>query len=112
MTDPLAIFKSLADETRLRLMVLIQLQGELCVCELTEALAESQPKISRHLALLKKAGLLKDRRQGQWIFYRVSPELPGWVETILQQSASASKNYISENLANLEQMADRPVNCC
>ena len=70
MLDPVIFFKQLADETRLRALLLITQEEELCVCELVAALDESQPKISRHLAQLRKTGLLEDRRQGHWIFYR------------------------------------------
>ncbi len=65
---PLQLFKNLSDETRLCLVLLLREKGELCVCELTSILKESQPKISRHLALLRDAGLLIDRRDGKWIF--------------------------------------------
>ena len=51
--SPLQLFKSLSDETRLSLVLLLREKGELCVCELTSVLKETQPKISRHLALLK-----------------------------------------------------------
>jgi len=64
-------FKALADETRLRILVLL-LEGELCVCELIAALELPQSTISRHLAYLKNAGWLKDRRQGVWMYYRLS----------------------------------------
>ena len=59
---PTTVFKCLADETRVRLMLLITREDELCVCELTCALDESQPKVSRHLAQLRNCGLLEDRR--------------------------------------------------
>ena len=57
-------FKMLADSTRLRCLLLMQAEGELCVCELTHALNLSQPKISRHLAHLREAGVLVARRNG------------------------------------------------
>lgn len=72
MPSPAEVFKCLADETRVRATLLIVDQGELCVCELMCALADSQPKISRHLAQLRSAGLLLDRRQGQWVYYRLN----------------------------------------
>src|SRR5690606_12109290 len=75
MTPP-ALFKALADETRARIVLLITHEQELCVCELTCALNQSQPKISRHLAQLRASGLLADRRQGQWVYYRLHPHLP------------------------------------
>lgn len=73
---PTTVFKCLADDTRVRTMMLITREGELCVCELTCALNESQPKISRHLAQLRTCGLLSDRRQGQWGVLPTAPESP------------------------------------
>ena len=60
---PIQLFKILADETRLGIVLLLSELGELCVCDLCTALAQSQPKISRHLALLRESGLLLDRKQ-------------------------------------------------
>ncbi len=77
-------FKMLADSTRLRCLLLMQAEGELCVCELTHALNLSQPKISRHLAHLREAGVLVARRNGTWMNYRINPDLQGWALGILQ----------------------------
>ena len=63
------LFKTLSDPTRLRLLNLLAC-GETCVCELTDTLAVVQPKVSRHLARLKRAGLVDARRNGKWIHYR------------------------------------------
>ncbi len=76
-------FKALSDGTRLRILLAIQQANELCVCELTEALATTQPKISRHLALLRDLRIVANRRQGQWIYYRLHPELPRWAQEVL-----------------------------
>ncbi len=76
--------KALADETRLRLLILLIEAPELCVCEFTQALALSQPKVSRHLAILREAGLLQDRREGLWVYYRLHKDLPEWARTMLQ----------------------------
>jgi len=70
------IFKALADETRFRVLKLLQ-QRELCVCELMQVLGMSQPRISRHLSVLKNAGLVNERRQGRWIHYSLKKE---WIE--------------------------------
>ncbi len=84
---PAQFFKCLADETRLRCLLLLQQRGELCVCELTQALQMSQPKISRHLALLRTCRLLQDRRQGAWVYYRLHPALPAWALAVLTTAA-------------------------
>ena len=65
------LFKALADRTRLRLLNLLA-AGEVCVCFFVEVLGESQPKISRHLAYLRRAGVVAARREGKWMHYRVA----------------------------------------
>lgn len=72
---PHQFFKLLSDETRVRCLLMIAREEKVCVGELTEALHESQPKISRHLALLRSSGVVVDTRQGQWVFYRLSDQL-------------------------------------
>ncbi len=68
-------FKALADETRLRILRLLEVR-EMCVCEVMVALDLTQPTASHHLGLLENAGLVKDRKEGKWVFYSISgPEL-------------------------------------
>lgn len=86
--NELEILKCLADETRLRLLLLISREGELCVCELMSALNEGQSKISRHLAQLKRCGLLADRRKGQWVFYDLAANTPSWLRQLLDGLAA------------------------
>ena len=83
---PLQLFKNLADETRLGIVLLLKARGELCVCDLFTALAQSQPKISRHLAMLRESGLLLDRKQGKWVHYRLSPQMPAWAAQVIEQA--------------------------
>ena len=64
------LFNALADRTRLRLLNLLA-GGEVCVCYFVELLDEAQPKISRHLAYLRRAGLVAARRDGKWMHYRL-----------------------------------------
>ncbi|MCE2595999.1 metalloregulator ArsR/SmtB family transcription factor [Motilimonas cestriensis] len=113
--SPIRFYKCLADETRLRCLLLIQSEQELCVCELMEALNESQPKISRHLAQLRNAGLLADRRQGQWVFYRINQTLPLWMQQVLYETLNNNQAYIFEHQQRLQQMGGRPErakSCC
>jgi ArsR family transcriptional regulator, arsenate/arsenite/antimonite-responsive transcriptional repressor len=70
MRDVAVFHAALADETRLRLLCLIE-GGEVCVCQLQDVLKTNQPKISRHLAYLRKAGLVEARRDGKWSHYRL-----------------------------------------
>lgn len=115
MITPPDVFKSLADETRARATLLIASQGELCVCELMFALEDSQPKISRHLAKLRSSGVLLDRRQGQWVYYRLNPHLPAWVREMLLITLNANTEWLRHSAHRLLSMEGRPirdVSCC
>jgi ArsR family transcriptional regulator len=65
------IFKALADTTRLRILGLL-LAGEVCVCDIHDSLGLPQPKVSRHLAYLRRAGLVEGRKDGLWVHYRLA----------------------------------------
>ncbi len=69
--DMEVFFSALADRTRLRLINLMALD-EICVCFFVEVLGENQPKVSRHLAYLRRAGLVEARRDGKWVHYRLA----------------------------------------
>jgi len=115
MIAPPDLFKCLADPTRARATLLIAQEGELCVCELVCALGDSQPKISRHLAQLRAAGLLLDRRQGQWVYYRLHPQLPQWALEILRTTLAANRPWLTPISQRLAGMGERPVraaSCC
>ncbi|HEV2864225.1 MAG TPA: metalloregulator ArsR/SmtB family transcription factor [Pyrinomonadaceae bacterium] len=66
------LFRALADRTRLRLLNLMAGAGEVCVCFFVEVLGTNQPKISRHLAYLRRAGVVAARREGKWMHYRLA----------------------------------------
>lgn len=73
MDKEAAYFKILSDATRLRLAVLLAMQGETCVCHLSAALAEPEYKISRHLGIMRNGGIVQTRREGTWMYYQLSP---------------------------------------
>ena len=77
------VFQALGDGTRLRILGLL-LSGEVCVCTLHESLGEPQPKVSRHLAYLRRTGLVSTRREGLWIHYRLADHADPVVATIVQ----------------------------
>lgn len=113
MIEPLAFFKCLSEDTRLKSLLLIAEQGELCVCELTCALSLSQPKVSRHLAELRKCGLLSDQRRGKWVYYRLNEDLPQWARLVLTQTASENPELLAAAYQQLGQMNNRPqAGCC
>lgn len=82
-----ALVQALADGTRLRALVLLSREESLCVCELTAALAVSQPKMSRHLAALRALDIVEDARIANRVFYRIHPELPSWAGGVIDQLA-------------------------
>lgn len=84
MITQVDFFKCLSDPTRLNILKLVLNKQNICVCELTEQLDLSQPKISRHLALLRTHGVLLDERKGQWVYYSLNPVLPIWALDILK----------------------------
>ena len=72
MENEAAFFRVLADPTRLRLAVLLSIRGETCVCELVEAMEIPQYTISRHLGIMRSAGLVEARREGTWMHYKLA----------------------------------------
>ncbi|OYV78365.1 MAG: transcriptional regulator [Chromatiales bacterium 21-64-14] len=114
--NPTQFFKALADPTRLRCVVLLQAEGELCVCELTHALGLIQPKISRHLALLRASGVVQDRRDGFWVHYRIHPDLPAWAQDAIRETnrGLAGLAPFSSDRRALAAMPNRPgePSCC
>lgn len=111
--DPIVILKSLGDETRLRALQLLAGEGELCVCELMQALDMAQPKVSRHMALLKEAGIVSARRQAQWVFFRVNPKLSGWQAQLVEAALAGEMGSAAglADLTRLQRMKNRPERC-
>jgi ArsR family transcriptional regulator len=83
--------KALADATRLRVIAALR-QRELCVCELCDALEATQSTLSTHLTLLRDAGITLTRKQGKWIYYRLSDEAAPLIETFLGHFADAKRD--------------------
>jgi ArsR family transcriptional regulator, arsenate/arsenite/antimonite-responsive transcriptional repressor len=111
--SPLELFKNLSESTRLYSLLLIKQEQELCVCELMEALELSQPKISRHLALLREANLLETERRGQWIFYRLSSQLEDWAIDIIElANQQHDLTILNRRLADMGGRPERMQQCC
>lgn len=108
------LFKMLADSTRLRCLMLMQVEGELCVCELTHALNLSQPKVSRHLAHLRESGVIIARRNGTWMNYRINAGLQVWALEVMQATLDGvryTEPFVSDRNM-LGSMAKRPLLAC
>jgi ArsR family transcriptional regulator len=111
---PQYLFHALSDPTRLRALMLLTAEKELCVCELTHSLGLSQPMISRHLASLREAELVSDRRAGKWVYYRLHPDLPKWVRNVLTDTCTgvAGSEPYKTDKRGLRTMNNRPFKHC
>ena len=113
---PTTFYKALADDIRLKSLLIIAVEQEACVCELMTALnEESQPKVSRHLAQLRKAGILSDKKHRQCVYYSINPALPVWMKQTITSTVVNEPIFIEQELARLNAMGDRPTrvaNCC
>lgn len=104
MTNKAAtIFKSLGDPVRLRLFYLLSRHPELCVCHLTDALQIPQSTASRHLGLLRQAGLVTTRRNGKWMYYRLNGEIAGDLLGIIEPLADGQQQADTRRLEGILQ---------
>lgn len=116
MTRTVKIFKALADPTRLRIMLLLQVR-ELCVCELTYILGMEQSRVSHQMRILREAGLVEDLRQGRWMIYRIpsrSRELVSGFFASLGEARLGGPDGRSRDARKLADCAGgniRPRNC-
>jgi ArsR family transcriptional regulator len=115
--DLVTIFKALSDETRLRILKLLE-HGDLCVCDIVAAFDMIQPKVSFHLSVLKRAGLLKDRKEGKWMHYKIDDSdlfkrllILSVMERIPQDLLEEDTKRLGEFLNNKEQAASLRA-CC
>ena len=105
--QPAFLFKTLCDPTRLRLLNLLA-SGETCVCELTDTLRVVQPKVSRHLAHLKRAGLVEARRDGKWMHYRCATRADSLVRHVL----TGLREWMAADHAMSGERRKRDTVCC
>ena len=104
-----SLFQALGDPTRLRILGLL-LTGEVCVCDIHESLAIAQPKASRHLAYLRKAGLVETRREGLWVHYRLAtPDDP--VMVAVTDAVRHALTHAGEVTTDARRLQAR-TNCC
>ena len=104
-----ALFKALADATRLRILALL-VGGEVCVCEIHGALKLPQPTVSRHLAYLRRSGLVATRREGLWIHYR----LASLDDTVLRTLTDIVKHTLThvDTIAKDGERLRKATGCC
>jgi ArsR family transcriptional regulator, arsenate/arsenite/antimonite-responsive transcriptional repressor len=103
------LFKALADETRLRILGLL-LTGEVCVCDIHESLKIPQSKASRHLAYLRRSGLVETQRSGLWIHYRLA-RLPDPVLAAIVDAVRHALSHLDTVRKDTERLQKR-TGCC
>jgi ArsR family transcriptional regulator, arsenate/arsenite/antimonite-responsive transcriptional repressor len=103
------LFKALADATRLRILGLL-LAGEVCVCDIHESLKIPQSRASRHLAYLRRAGLVATRREGLWVHYRLAPT-PDPVAAAVRQAVAHALGHLDIVRRDGERL-QRKTGCC
>ncbi len=103
-----ALFKTLSEAVRLRIIFLLLSEGELCVCELVDTLKLSQSVVSRHLAYLRNNGLVTARREGVWVHYKVVDDCCGELFEHIRQCGESNP----EMQADLTQLAVAKQRCC
>ncbi len=122
MEELLGIFKAFSDETRLRIIKLLE-HGELCVCDLVAALDMVQPKISFHLAILREAGLIRDRKESKWTHYSLNESdifrrmlLYSAIERISENSVARDKSrlemFLMQKGETKAQIKTKKAQCC
>lgn len=105
-----AVFKAFADRTRLRILSLLK-GGELCVCDLVEVLDVPQPKASRHLAYLRRVGLVSARKEGYWTYYRIVTGKSGLHAKLLDALMSC-EDLMPELAKDRQSLKGRCKDCC
>ena len=106
---PDRLFRALSDKTRLRILNLLQ-AGELCVCDLVSVLGVPQPTASRHLAYLRKVGLVTVRKEGVWCYYRLAP-----ANTDLEAAIRKCIGFCGElprHAKDIAKLEENRFNCC
>ncbi|MCD8509182.1 MAG: metalloregulator ArsR/SmtB family transcription factor [Bacillus sp. (in: Bacteria)] len=99
------VFKLLGDKTRLTIVALLA-KHECCVCELVEILQMSQPSISQHIGKLKTANLIKERRQGQWIFYRLNKDAEAYPLVL------SVVNHLPDQQGKIKELEQKGLRIC
>ncbi|MFN2444663.1 MAG: ArsR/SmtB family transcription factor [Vicinamibacterales bacterium] len=105
-----ALFKALADATRLRILGLL-LTGEICVCHIHESLRITQPKASRHLAYLRRSGLVETRREGLWVYYRLAAAAGDPLVDTIRQAVLHTLGHIEVVQRDADRL-EKKTGCC
>lgn len=104
------VFSALSNQVRLRCLYLLATNQEICVCELAQTLQISQPSISKALARLKGTGLVRDRRDANWIYYQLRSDLPSWLNVVINAVVGdlAEEKIYQADDKRFKRLATRP----
>ncbi|HEY2586192.1 MAG TPA: metalloregulator ArsR/SmtB family transcription factor [Tepidisphaeraceae bacterium] len=107
------MFRAFSDRTRLRVLNLLK-TGELCVCDLVRAIGVPQPKVSRHLAYLRRAGLVTSRREGLWMYYQLAPAMNPFHHKLMECLACCFTDVpeLARDVTALGRSCDDAGSCC
>jgi ArsR family transcriptional regulator len=98
MEELRAIGQAFGDANRLKILGFIQRYGDVCVCEITESLQLSQPLVSRHLRMLKSAGLVQSRKEGKWMIYSLASPLPEAARSMMAALQKRMRNVVPQQM--------------
>ncbi|MGB0732295.1 MAG: ArsR/SmtB family transcription factor [Pontibacterium sp.] len=105
---PTEFFKCLSDETRLAVLCLLHQQSPLCVCEIHWLLGLSQPKVSRHLSLLRQTKLVDTHKKSQWVYYSLGEAWESWMQEAFSALVAEIELTTAKRLDDLVDMPNRP----
>lgn len=113
LKDSQLVFNAIADQTRFRILSLLN-EGELCVCDLMKVLKEPQSKISRHLAYLRRAGLVQARKEGLWMYYKLVKAKTKALEAILSALKCCQSEFqeLESDLNEYRKKKSSLISCC
>ncbi|MEN6520668.1 MAG: metalloregulator ArsR/SmtB family transcription factor [Armatimonadota bacterium] len=96
--DSVEVFRALGDPVRLKIVQMVADAGELCVCHIVERLNMTQPAVSHHLTRLRYSGLLKTRKEGQWVYYSLDISILEQLGTVLTDLVQAAKSASNQSI--------------
>ena len=112
MNETLSMAKALADFNRMRVLAVLMAHDELCVCQITALLELATPTVSRHMSILHGARLVQSRKDGRWVYYRLSDTFPVLLREWLEDSLDRSAQVDADRAAVVQVLACDPGELC
>jgi ArsR family transcriptional regulator len=112
MEKTLSTTKALADGNRLRIIMVLTEQTELCICQITELLGWATATVSRHMSVLQNARLVRSRKDGRWVYYRLADEFPEALHRWIVESMEGSKEIENDRRQLQSILSYKPDELC